>query len=114
MTRLRLALGVTLIAALAGFSAGPAADDPFVFRDVSDEAGILPHVAGIRGHGAAWGDVDGDGWPDLFVATFHNQGSKPGLFLRNENGKFRPDPQAGVNTSGIGSGALFVDLTNNG
>jgi hypothetical protein len=89
-------------------------DDPFVFRDVGDEAGVFPHVAGSRGHGAAWGDVDGDGWPDLFVATFHNKGSKPGLLLRNEKGKFRPDLHAGVNTSGIGSGALFVDLTNNG
>jgi len=94
-------------------SAAPSVD-PFVFRDVGDEAGIFPHVAGIRGHGAAWGDIDGDGWPDLFVATFHNQGSKPGLLLRNEKGKFRPDPQAGVNVSGIGSGALFADLTNSG
>src|SRR5207247_11177640 len=91
----------------------PAAD-PFVFRDVGDEVGVLPHLSGIRGHGAAWGDVDGDGWPDLFVATFHNAGSKPNIFLRNENGKFRPDPQAGLNTSDIGSGALFVDLTNSG
>src|SRR5438094_9262145 len=93
---------------------GTRVEDPFVFRDVGDAAGIFPHLAGIRGHGAAWGDVDGDGWPDLFVTTFHNSGSKPSIFLRNEKGKFRPDPQAGLNTSGIGSGALFVDLTNSG
>jgi N-formylglutamate amidohydrolase len=86
----------------------------FVFRDIGDEAGVFPHLAGIRGHGAAWGDVTGDGWPDLFVATFHNAGSKPSLFLRNERGKFRLDAQAHLRTSGIGSGALFVDLTNNG
>src|SRR5690242_6217711 len=59
---------------------------PFSFRDVGTETGILPAVAGIRGHGAAWGDADGDGWPELFVATFHNQGSKPGIFLKNEKG----------------------------
>lgn len=86
----------------------------FVFRDAGDEAGVFPHVAGIRGHGAAWGDVDGDGWPDLFVATFHDGGSKPSMFLRNDKGKFRLDEQEHLKTSGIGSGALFADLTNSG
>ena len=51
------------------------ADPPFVFRDVGEQAGIFPHAEAIRGHGAAWGDVDGDGWADLFIATFHNAGS---------------------------------------
>ncbi len=87
---------------------------PFVFKDVGDEAGVFPHVAGIRGHGAAWGDVDGDGWPDLYVAAFNNAGSKAGMLLRNEKGKFRLDLQEQLHTSGMGSGALFVDLTNNG
>lgn len=87
---------------------------PFVFRDVGDAAGLFPHIAGIRGHGAAWGDVDGDGWPDLFVATFHNFGSKASLFVRNNKGTFRFDDQKHLRSSGIGSGALFVDLTNSG
>jgi hypothetical protein len=92
----------------------PADRYPFVFRDVGDEVGLFPQFAGIRGHGAAWGDVDGDGWPDLFVATFHNAGSKPSLFFRNDQGKFRLDAQEHLRSSGIGSGALFVDLTNSG
>ncbi len=87
---------------------------PFVFRDAGEEAGVLPHAAGIRGHAAAWGDLDGAGYPSLFVGTFHNAGSKPSLLLRNDRGKFRLDEQAAVRTSGINSGALFVDLTNNG
>lgn len=90
------------------------AADPFVFRDVGEQAGIFPHAAGLRGHGAAWGDVDGDGWPDLFVATFHNAGSKPAVFLRNEKGKFRLDSQEHLRTTGMGSGALFADFTNSG
>src|SRR5262249_28974650 len=102
------------LAALSLAGSADAADYPFVFKDVGDDAGVIPHVAGIRGHGVAWGDVDGDGWPDLFVATFHNNGSKPSVFLRNDKGKFRPDPQEHLRTSGIGSGALFADLTNSG
>src|SRR4051812_19332261 len=66
---------------------------PFVFEDVGEKSGLLPHAAGIRGHAAAWGDVDGDGWPDLFVGTFHNNGSKPGMLLRNVKGKFTLDKQ---------------------
>src|SRR5438045_3860485 len=67
---LALAVIVAIAAAMPTALRGHAApsEDPFVFRDVGDEAGIFPYLAGIRGHGAAWGDVDGDGWPDLFVA----------------------------------------------
>jgi hypothetical protein len=87
---------------------------PFVFRDVGNETGLFPDLAGIRGHGAAWGDVDGSGWPALFVNSFHDSGSKAAMFFRNEKGKFRLDGQEHLRTSGAGSGALFVDLTNNG
>ena len=87
---------------------------PFIFKDAGDEAGVFPHVAGIRGHGAAWGDADGNGWPDLFVSTFHDNGSKPGMLLRNNKGKFGLDAQPHLHTSGMGSGALFVDLANSG
>jgi hypothetical protein len=108
------ALLVFLMAVTAGRSQDKRAGHAFIFRDVGVEAGVLPHLAGIRGHGVAWGDADGTGWPDLFVAAFHDQGSKPGMLLRNARGKFRLDEQPHLRTSGMGSGALFVDLTNNG
>ena len=104
---------LSLFAILAG-SAAHAAEYPFVFKDVGDEAGVFPHVAGLRGHGVAWGDVDGDGFLDLFVTTFHNAGSKAGMLLRNTKGKFTLDPHEHLRTSGIGSGALSADFDRDG
>jgi hypothetical protein len=108
---LMLLAGVTIAEAE---KPGQPAGHAFVFRDVGEETGLLPDVGGIRGHGAAWGDVTGIGWPDLFVAAFHNEGSKTGMLFRNDKGKFRLDGHEALRTSGNGSGALFVDLTNNG
>src|SRR5579884_3748983 len=109
------ALAALLLALPCGGQGKPApAGHAFVFRDVGDETGLYPHVAGIRGHGAAWGDADGTGWPDLFVAAFHDNGSKAGMLFHNDKGKFRLDDQPALRTSGMGSGALFVDLTNSG
>src|SRR5262249_13183851 len=86
----------------------------FVFRDVGAETGLLPAAAGVRGHAAAWGDADGDGYPDLFLGTFHNAGSKTSLFLRNTGGKFRLDDQEALRLSSCARGAVFVDLENRG
>ncbi|MEX0700501.1 MAG: CRTAC1 family protein [Planctomycetales bacterium] len=87
---------------------------PFVFRDVGEEAGLFPHAAGVRGHGAAWGDVDGDGWIDLYIATFDTGGSQPNMLLRNHQGKFRLDEQESLRVSTRGTGVVFADLNNNG
>src|SRR5438132_33712 len=66
---------------------------PFVFTDYGDKAGLFPDAAKIRGHGAAWGDVDGDGYIDLYISTFAGDGSGPNLFFRNNKGKFVKDDQ---------------------
>ena len=102
------------LALLAFASAATAADYPFAFKDVGDDAGLFPHAAGLRAHAVAWGDVDNSGFPSLFIGTFHNAGSKASVFLRNEKGKFRLDDQEHLRTSGIASGALFADFTNAG
>lgn len=88
----------------------------FVFRDVGDESGLFPHVGGIAGHGAGWGDVDGDGFPDLFVGTFGGApyGSKPHMFFRNVKGKFKLDDQKHLQIVARASGAVFVDFDNDG
>jgi enediyne biosynthesis protein E4 len=117
MTRFRLYLCAGLLISLAGVllstelnAAGPA----FVFRDTAQETGLLPEVAGIRGHSAGWGDADGDGWIDLYVGTFSESGSKPNMFFRNSNGKFRLDDQEALRIPARANSALFVDLDNDG
>jgi hypothetical protein len=83
---------------------------PFAFSDAGEAAGLFPDAANIWGHGA----VDGDGWLDLYVATFHVPGSKPNLFFRNRKGKFQRDPQKALAVSTRGTGVLFADLDNDG
>ncbi len=92
------------------------AQGPFAFRDVGDETGLFPGAANIAGHGVGWGDVNGDGWPDLYVATFggHPYDSKPNQLFLNHKGKFTLDSQKDLRVLGRANGAVFVDLDNDG
>src|SRR5215203_2374708 len=107
----RLLASVALVAlaallVIADEDAKKAPAYPFVFTDVGDKAGLFPHLGKIRGHGAAWGDVAGDGWLDLYVATFANQGSKANLFFRNKKGTFEPDEQKALAIPTRGTGVV--------
>lgn len=106
-------LGVVL-AVVALPAPGDGLRDSFRFRDVTTEVGLLPEAAGIRGHSAGWGDADNDGWPDLFVGTFHTDGSQPCLLFRSERGRFRLDTSPAPRLSTRANSALFVDLDNDG
>ena len=86
----------------------------FTFRDTGDETGLFPGAAGVQGHAAAWGDVDGGGYPSLFIGTFHYADSKPSILLRSTKGHFVADDKEQLHLSSCASGAIFVDLTNNG
>ncbi len=92
----------------------PRTSAAFAFRDVGEEAGLFPDAAGIMGHGAAWGDADGDGWIDLYVGTFHTTTSKANLFFRNSKGKLRLDDQEALRISARATGVVFADLDNDG
>jgi hypothetical protein len=79
------------------------------FADVTRAAGV-----GFTGWGlaAAWGDHDGDGWPDLYVsnefggnALFHNQGD--GTFVERAS-------EAGVADGGAGMGVAWGDYDADG
>ncbi len=109
-----LVLGSVFAAVLCGAGLPRAADTPFTFRDVGREVGLFPHAGAIMGHGAGWGDVEGDGWIDLYVATFDTPTSKPNLLFRNRGGKFRLDEQPAPRIATRATGVVFADFDNDG
>jgi len=100
--------------ALPSRGADEAKKYPFVFVDAGEEAGLFPALEAIKGHGAAWGDIDGDGWLDLYVATFAAEGSKLNMLMRSNKGKFTLDDQKALNIATRGTGVVFADLDNDG
>src|SRR5262245_42962846 len=103
---------------------GGGKDYPITFTDVTKQAGLYEPLAGIMGHGGAWGDFDGDGKIDLFIGGFCDRpnseykpaaGPVPNRLFRNlGNGRFELVKQSAVETYGRASGAVFADLDNNG
>lgn len=101
---------------LAGGGARASAQTGFLFRDVGEERGLFPALTGIAGHGAVWGDADGDGLPELYVGTFggHPYGSKANQFFRNMGGRFTLDTQPALGVLGRANGGVFADFDNDG
>jgi enediyne biosynthesis protein E4 len=83
------------------------------FRDVTEESGLAAAVpAGFYGQGVAIGDVDGDGWRDVFLTAVG-----PNLLLRNREGRFSNwTAEAGVAgaVDGWSVAAAFYDADGDG
>ena len=93
------------------------------FDDVTADYGLVEPLAGMYGHAAAWGDIDSNGSPDLFVGTFADRpeddyqhrgasGPAPDRMLRFGGGSFQVDDFPEVR--GRTSGAVFADLDADG
>ncbi len=81
------------------------------FTNIAEAAGVA--LRGRHTLGCAFGDVDGDGLDDLFVACYKSQPSA--LFRNLGGGRFRDvTDEAGLARKASAVGAVFGDLTNRG
>jgi hypothetical protein len=78
------------------------------FTDVTEKAGV---AGGGYGMGAAVGDYNGDGFPDLYVTQY----GRSILYRNNGDGTFTDvTEQAGVAAPGWASSAVWFDYDNDG
>jgi hypothetical protein len=78
------------------------------FTDVSKGSGL--DVAG-QGMGVAVGDINNDGWPDVFLTEY----GRVRLFVNNKNGTFTDiTKEAGLDNPHWGTSAAFVDYDRDG
>lgn len=108
------------------------AETPLVqFEDVTQKSGLAAHLETAAGkrpwryaHGAAWGDLDHDGRPELFAGAFagrkYFQGDDapmPNWLFANRAKGFEVVAESGVQAEDGTSrcaGSLFADLDNDG
>src|SRR5438034_312200 len=81
------------------------------FTDVSQEAGILRQLG--YGLGVAVADLNGDGWPDLYISN--DVAPNDVLYINNGNGTFTDRAGAWLkHTSFAGMGVDIADFNNDG
>jgi hypothetical protein len=81
------------------------------FADVTENAGLTGMPQDRYGMGAAVGDYDNDGFPDLYVTNYGGNT----LYHNNGDGTFRDvTARAGVAASGWSASAGFFDADNDG
>jgi len=81
------------------------------FRDVTKQSGLDKNNTRFS-FCCAWGDSNGDGWPDLYVV---NDFGRKNLYKNNGDGTFTDiAPAAGVEDIGAGMSACWTDFDNDG
>jgi hypothetical protein len=80
------------------------------FIDISEEAGIFGGGANF-GLGVSTGDINSDGWPDIYVTNDYNE--QDYLYLNNGNGSFRDVTKESFgHISQFSMGCSMEDLNN--
>ncbi|HEX5025891.1 MAG TPA: VCBS repeat-containing protein [Agriterribacter sp.] len=83
-----------------------------VFREVTREAGIHGGLISF-GLGASVGDINNDGWPDVFVSN--DSYEKDYLYINQKNGTFKDELEDWFQHSSFSSmGADIADINNDG
>ena len=83
-----------------------------IFEDVSEEAGIYGSQIGF-GLGVSVGDVNQDGWPDIFVSNDFFE--KDYLYINLRNGTFKESSDDRILEQSMGSmGADIADINDDG
>jgi hypothetical protein len=116
--RFAVTLSLIILACASAFAAD------IRFEDVTDKLGLGEWKTYSYGHGAAWGDVDNDGLPDLYVGAFasypvyHTDDPPlPNMLFLNKGDHFVLAPERSVRLDGRyanTSGAIFADFDNDG
>ncbi len=82
------------------------------FTDVSEKAGILGSAINF-GLGVTVGDVNKDGWQDLYVSNDFYE--RDYLYVNNKNGTFTENIESQIQELSLGSmGADMADINNDG
>ena len=88
----------------------------FRFEDITEQAGVA--CAGVWSTGVSIADVNGDGWPDIYVCksgipdTPHRNNE---LFINNGDLTFTEQAEAyGINDMGLSTHATFFDYDRDG
>lgn len=87
-------------------------NDGNLFTDVSEQAGIYGSVIGF-GLGATVGDVNKDGWPDIYVSNDFFE--RDYLYINKQDGTFKECLTEQMKSiSGASMGADLADINNDG
>jgi Flp pilus assembly protein TadD/peroxiredoxin len=86
-------------------------DGDWTFSDKTEAAGLNVHNDRYS-FACAWGDQNGNGWPDLYVA---NDFGRSNLYRNNGDGTFTSlSTEANVEDVGAGMSACWLDFDGNG
>ncbi len=85
-------------------------NDGAIFTDITETAGVKNFSLTLS---ATVGDINNDGWPDLYVSNDFN--SPDFMYLNNQNGTFKEViKEATAHTAFYGMGTDIADINNDG